>query len=92
MSAYSHQFIPKVVSNFLSAVSGVDIEVITFTSPKAFMIKQLQAAEWDLVLANVADPSEYPPDIEVRSLGTSRTHVYCRGNHPLAKRPEVARG
>jgi DNA-binding transcriptional LysR family regulator len=90
MSGFSVSFIPKVTARFLAAAPGIDVETFTFTSNSDVVVKQLQAAEWDLAITHVGSDFQRPPDIELRRLARTRTHVYCNADHPLARQASVS--
>ncbi len=89
MSVFSLNFAPKVIAKFVTENPTVEIDTASFTFNSDVVIKQLQAAEWDLALTLLSDGFTPPPDIAVRNLGASESHVYVRANHPLAQKRDV---
>jgi DNA-binding transcriptional LysR family regulator len=90
MSVFSLYFAPRVISRFMTLAPIIDVDMASFTFNSDMVIKRLQAAEWDLALTLVNEDFQCPPDIALRRLGPSQSHVYCRASHPLAHRRQVS--
>ena len=90
MSVFSCSFMPRVLGRFFEGNNTVEVETHIFTSPAQHVIKKLQAAEWDMALTLWPAAEDLPSDISARLLRTSRSHVYCSIDHPLAHKAAVS--